>query len=432
MNIDNLIQYNSWWLNGKVDPNLLEIHRRPLYNELVNYLDNRQVLVVYGLRRTGKTTTMYQIIHHLLENGTQRNNIMYFSFDQEVADIKEIMTIYQETILKRPITNEKSRIFLFLDEIQKLKYWYNQVKILYDLHPNLKIIISGSASIGIQRHSKESLAGRMFSFLMKPMEFGEYLELNQISFDHSNIRIYKDSIAPHFNDYLLKGGFPEIVKEKDTMKVRRYLSELVERVVMIDIQEEFNIKNYGLLKTMVNMVEENPGMILNYESLSRSLSVSKETLINYFSYLEYSLIIGFVSNLRNSLNAVSRKMKKVYFNSPSFCLTKRVIPDDTFFGKVIENFVFSKTNANFYFRNGGNEIDFILKENHILPIEVKYKNSIDLKKFVNSLKKLKIDRGLIISKDSFDDHEVDGIRIKVIPAWFLALKKNEELLTLFE
>ena len=79
MNIDNLIQYNSWWLNGKVDPNLLEIHRRPLYNELVNYLDNRQVLVVYGLRRTGKTTTMYQIIHHLLENGTQRNNIMTFS-----------------------------------------------------------------------------------------------------------------------------------------------------------------------------------------------------------------------------------------------------------------------------------------------------------------------------------------------------------------
>lgn len=84
-------------------------------------------------------------------------------------------------MLKRDISRE--RVFIFLDEIQKLKDWHSKVKILYDLNPKMKIFLSGSAQITMWKGTRESLAGRFFDFKIKPLDFDEYLEFKRIKID---------------------------------------------------------------------------------------------------------------------------------------------------------------------------------------------------------------------------------------------------------
>ena len=120
---------------------------------------------------------------------------------------------YEEKVLKKKIDSE--RIYILLDEIQKCKNWQNKLKIFYDLYPNLKFIISGSASVKINKKAKESLAGRMFDFVLEPLDLKEFLEWKNIKIKEKNLELFKDRVMPLFYDYLRKGGFPEIIDEDD-------------------------------------------------------------------------------------------------------------------------------------------------------------------------------------------------------------------------
>lgn len=316
---------------------------------------------------------------------------------------------------------ENSKIYIFLDEIQKLPDWENKIKIYYDMYKNIKFIISGSASINVEKKSNESLAGRMYDFILKTLTFKEYLTLRNINYDINNIKIYASTLGDLFNDYLSKGGFPEIVYEEDAGKIKRYISSIVERISLIDIPEEFHIKNIELLKNILNIIRDQPGFILNYDSLSKDFQVSKETLINYFYYLEYSLIISLVLNFRGSFTSASRKMKKVYFYNSSFLYNYKNVLDYSYYGKLIENFVMQELGARYYFRDKSYEIDFILKNGIIIPVEVKYRNNVNTKNFAKVLKKLNLNYGVIISKDEFMDDIIDNIKIKILPVWYLPL-----------
>ena len=419
MPINYIINYNTWWETGSV--NDIPDYKRSLFHELIKYLDDRQILVIYGLRRTGKTTIMYQLIDYLLKNNINRSNILYFSFDYTNIELKDIIEDYEKYILKKPIKMENNKIYIFLDEVQKINDWENKIKIYYDLYKNIKFIISGSASINIERNSNESLAGRMYDFILKPLTFKEYLALKNINYDINNIEIYASKLSYLFNDYLLKGGFPEIVNEDDEIKIKRYINSIIERVALIDIPEEFHIKNIELLKNILNITGDQPGFILNYDSLSKDFNVSKETLINYFYYLEYSLIIKLVLNFRGSFASASRKMKKVYFYNSSFLYNYKNIMNYNYYGKLIENFVMQELDAKYYFRDKSYEIDFILKNGNIIPVEVKYRNNVETKNFIKVLKKLNLNYGIIISKDEFRDEIIDNIKIKILPVWYLPL-----------
>ncbi len=90
----------------------------------------------------------------------------------------------------------------------------------------------------------------MYDFILKPLTFKEYLALKNINYDINNIEISASKLSYLFNDYLLKGGFPEIVNEDDEIKIKRYINSIIERVALIDIPEEFHIKNIELLKNI--------------------------------------------------------------------------------------------------------------------------------------------------------------------------------------
>jgi len=421
MEIENLTKFNEWWVTKKVREDLLKPYRRPLFDELLKYLKDRQILLVMGLRRVGKTTLLYQLIQELLDKGMEPLKILYFSFDEESADIEDLMETYKEKILKTDF--EKSgRVYVFLDEIQKTKDWQNKLKIYYDLNPNIKFFISGSASVSLQKKSKESLAGRIYDFILRPLSFKEFLEFKGIKVDVKRIEVYKTKILPLFFDYLRKGGFPEIVEETNDEKIKSYIkNSVIERIIYRDLPIEFGLKDVELLKILIEMVAKNPGMILNYDKLSQDLKRNKRTIINYISYLEYAMILRLVYNYRRGFIVSSRKLKKVYLtnSSLSFVFVDNFY-SESFLEKIIEELVINEINAKNYYRNNY-EIDAVIKtKKGIVPIEVKY-GGIDTKGMIKFLKEFRIKKGIIVTRDKFKEEIVNNKKISSIPIWIFLL-----------
>ena len=170
-----LQSFNPWWRDGKVSPEFIG-RKRAIFGEVIKYLDKRQIVLFTGLRRVGKTTLMYQIIDELLRKGVNPYKILYFSFDEMKYDLEDIIKRYETDVLHTDISKEK--VFIFLDEIQKLDGWPSKIKLLYDANPKLKLFLTGSAQITMWRGTRESLAGRFFDFLIKPLNFEEYKSYN--------------------------------------------------------------------------------------------------------------------------------------------------------------------------------------------------------------------------------------------------------------
>ncbi len=149
--------------------------KRELFSKLAEELKTRQIISVTGLRRTGKSTLLKQLVDNLIgSEHVARENILFYSFDEEQPKLEEIIKDY-EARTGKGILKEKNMVYIFLDEIQKLENWQNQVKYYYDNYSNIKFFISGSASLFIKKHVQESLAGRIYEFVLSPLSFREFL-----------------------------------------------------------------------------------------------------------------------------------------------------------------------------------------------------------------------------------------------------------------
>ena len=419
-----MAMFNPWWTTGKVKTDLLEEYRRPLFDELKGFLEDRQIILLYGLRRVGKTTLMYQLVDHLLTKGIQSDVILYFSFDESSGDIRDVLKSFEAKVLRKPF-EELQRVYIFFDEIQKVDDWDNKLKIFYDLHPNLKFFICGSASLNLRKRGGENLAGRTYMFHLEPLSFREYLYLRDVEVKIENWELHTERIMPYFWDYVRKGGFPELMTNDSETKVREYVRHnVIDRIMHIDIPSEFGLHDTELLTFLVEWICRDPGMIINVDSLAKQLGRNRLTIRNYLSYLQYALLIRFVKNLRPNFLSTSRKMKKAYPSSTGFPYAFFNEVDE---GKILENFIVQALHAAHYYRNKGDEIDFIIiNENDRIPLEVK-SGDLQLGKFIKNLRKLGLKFGVIATMNKFDEISQDDVIVKIVPAWALALFPEELL-----
>ncbi len=420
MQIEELEKFNPWWRTGHVKEGWFREYRRKTYFEIAKYLDRRQIILIWGLRRVGKSTLMFQIISDLL-NKSESKNILYFSFDELIFDLKDVLESYQKLILNRTFDDMRVPVYIFLDEIQKITDWENKLKTYYDLYPNVKFFASGSASVSLRKSSHESLAGRILDFLLKPLSFEEFLELNgrDIKEIKKNPDIWKRELLPLFYRYLKYGMFPELVNEEDEEFARKYiLNNIIERIIYKDLPEEFEIKDVELLKNLIFLLGKNPGIIVNYREISKNLGKDQRTVANYFEYLEFGLLVRFVFNYRGSPIASLRKLKKVYLSTPNIAFVfdqdiNRILPF------LLENIIVSETDAKFFYRNGF-EIDFVIPENNeLIAIEIKKTG-----KEIKQIKKFREEFKGRIKKTMIIDMEKEGMieDVEIIPAWKFLLR----------
>ncbi|NOZ58378.1 MAG: ATP-binding protein [Euryarchaeota archaeon] len=412
----DIFDFNPWWETGGVGKEFARDVKRDLFFNLRRSLGGRTIDAIIGLRRVGKTTIMYQLIEHLLNSGVEPRSILYFSFDLEREDLRRVIRTYEEKVLGRKVG--AARTYLFFDEIHKLSDWANKIKVLYDLNPKVKIVISGSASLNLMRDSRESLAGRARFFLLRPLSFSEFLRLRGEHLpDREEYPIHERRIEIMLQRFLLR-GFPQTIEMSDS-ECREYVRELVvERVIFRDIPETFRIADADLLRTLMEYISENPGAIINTSSLSKALGRNRKTVRKALIFMELSFLIKLLGNLRGSFLATSRKNRKAYPVHPSLC---SAAAEET---RVVESLVMSELDADYYWRSGRTEVDFVVRREELLPVEVKYRERVerkDLSGVVRFCRRFGVRRGVVVSRGSSGlvrEGEVN-IEVKKLPEFAL-------------
>lgn len=357
-----LLEFNPFWKGGYQ----IEYKPRDIYPDIAARLPEKQILALCGLRRTGKTTLLKKIITQLLQEH-QADSILYFSFDDFPAE--EFFPVIDEFVI---LHGKKTR-FLILDEIQKLPNWAEKIKILYD-SGQYKIVVSGSASLFLVRGARESLAGRIFEFEIGGLGFAEYLRFKEQEALIEKPQLYPVELQSELERYLLSGGFPELVGKTDYAFIRDYIkSAVIDKIVYMDLVKIFPIEYPRLLSSILEILIDRPGMLVDYNSFARELGSTRKTISNYFSYLERAYLVKKLYNFSRNRSTSEKKLKKYYPTFLSPTLSHRI--DEEHLAAIIETVCAIKSGATFFWRDKQqHEIDLILTAGEkILPVEVKYR-----------------------------------------------------------
>jgi predicted AAA+ superfamily ATPase len=424
MKLSRIIEYNTWWDTKEVRKELCPIYERRMLGDIVSSLENRNITVLRGPRRTGKSTLLYQSIRSLLFKGVDPVSILYFSFDDEPGNIQDLLDEFRDSVLEHPIEKSK-KLYVFLDEVQKCNNWSEQIKRNYDLYPNIKFILSGSVSFEIGAKTTESLVGRASELILYPMSFGEYLGLRnikapQIGDSLKRFLFAEKRLRPYFNHYLMTGGFPELAFEESQNRIKDYIqSSIIQRAIYGDLFQLGSIGDPESMMALVRAIAEMPGILLNYDRLGSDIGRDRRTVSSYISRLEYSMILRTLGNIRGSGLSSSRKLRKAYPMSTAMTFVfKGFNVEGKDIGRIIEIAVLNEINAKYFWRHRGSEIDFIVGNKGETAVEVKFGKGKNLF-YEQYARGHKLEMAFLISKNEHGIGQVGSMLYQKVPAWAL-------------
>jgi hypothetical protein len=407
----NLFRYNPHWREGF---NYGYDKKRDLYHELIKHIDERPVLGIVGLRRTGKTVLLKQLIDYLIGMDHPRDRIIYFSFDEEVAPIHEVMKEFASRTGKD--LGELDRVHVFLDEIQKLEGWQNQVKYYYDTYPNIKFYVSGSSSLFLRKRAEESLAGKIFLFELHVLSFREFLRFKDKDDMVEKPKMFREALADEVEFYARR-QLPELVTA-DQAFVDMYVKSIISKVIYEDLPKIFPIEYEDALERILKIVASKPGIVTDYRGLASDLGISRKTLSNYISYLEKGFLIRKHYNFSRNLLTSEKKMKKLYLTNTTF---QFALSETQEFSQVMENLVVSSSGTRFFWRKGNFEVDAVLSgDEGIIPVESKYKDTVrdrELKGLLKFIEEFSAPKGLVVTKDLNTARRIKDRRVEFRPLW---------------
>lgn len=260
---------------------------RERYLKLIRpFYDQDLIKVLIGIRRSGKSVILNQIIDELKNNNIDDNHIIYINFEdydyEEYTDPKKLNNYIKEKII------DDKKYYIFFDEIQNVNKWE---KVINSLRATKKtsIFITGSNSDLLSSDLATYIAGRYVSFKITPFTFDEVCKLLNI--------IDTRDIEDAFNDYIKWGGMPQRFMQQDDISKKTYLNDIYDSIIIKDIVKRFNIKDIDLLNRIVVYILTTPSQVFSPESLkiymqSDSRNVSLETLYNYLDYITRANLIS--------------------------------------------------------------------------------------------------------------------------------------------
>ncbi len=352
-------------------------------NQIKGFILKREILVLKGIRRCGKSTIMKQMMYELVEKyNIPKKNILYVNLE-DYNFISNLNLDLLESILKvyKNRLNPKGKIYFFIDEIQNIENWEKWIRTYYDLEENIKFVVSGSSASLLSKELSTLLTGRNISFKINPFSYKEINEFKKIT----------------LNEYLEFGGFPEVVFEKDIEKKKMILEQYFKDIVYKDIIDRYEIRNSKQLFAIATYLISNPRVKISTNKLSKVYGISKETVQLYISYLLDTFLLIEVPYFSYSVKTrhdVSKLPK--YFVVDNGIVNVVTVKFSKNLGNLYENSVCIKLKEKydeiFYFDNGVSEVDFVFSEiglNVTFGKEIEKREYIGLEDFSKKYKKFK-------------------------------------------
>lgn len=276
---------------------------------------------VIGMRRTGKTTFLRQIMADRIRQGVPREGLLFFGFeDERLAGMtaRELQIVVEEYFKLHPEWRDRKKAVFFFDEIQSVPGWEPFTRRILDTE-KVDLFVSGSSARLLSRDIATSMRGRAMEVLVHPFSFREYLRHREKEPAAAVDRLPKSSrsaLDKELLGYLAGGGFPE-AQNTDARDRRDLLRGYVDTVLFRDVVERHNVTHVAALRWMVRHLLGNPGGSFSVnrfynDTRSQGLPVTKDTLYDLFSYLEDAFLVRTVSLLTKSERRRMVNPRKVY------------------------------------------------------------------------------------------------------------------------
>ncbi len=335
----------------------------------------RQIVVLTGMRRVGKTTLLKGLF-----DGVQSRNKAIFDLEnplyQRIFQEKDFRNIWANLSSFGVTPQEKA--FLFLDEIQAQPDIVRAIKYLYD-HHEVKFILTGSSSFYLKNLFPESLAGRKIVVELFPLDFEEFLVFKQRAHafarsleekDRQKNEVRYETLKGLYGEYLEFGGFPEVVLCERKEYKKTMLEDIFKSYFEKEVRLLADFRNIAAFRDLFLLLLTRVGSKLDISKLASEVGVSRETVYSYFSFLQSTYAINLVSPYAPSKDREVSGAKKVYVCDNGFLTQFARVSE----GALLENAVFLNLKkygeSRYYERRSGGEIDFILPASRI-ALEVK-------------------------------------------------------------
>ena len=404
--------------------------------------------VCIGVRRSGKSTLMVQVMTKLIESGVQRKNIVSINFaDDRLHALQHdnLDIIIKAYYSMFPEKKNAEKVYFFFDEIQMVPGWESFIERILRTE-NCEVYITGSSANMLSKEIASQLRGRALSWELFPFSFKEYLRWKEIEHQEplSSKKIF--FIQNAFGEYLEKGRFPEVRDLAKELRIKIH-QEYFHAILLRDLIERHDIAHPKAVSDLAYWLVDNVGSSYSINKLFGYLQalghkISKEEISSYLEWFEdayffFSVRLFDASTRRSQLNP-----KKVYCIDHAFIpsISSGVLLNS---GHLLENLVFMSLRSNFpsiyyYKTKSGREVDFLAQNQRtsraiVQACETLHDQSTKKREILalqEAMEELHLPSATIVTKDEEETISVSSGTISIVPIWkFLLFDSSQNFLS---
>lgn len=329
-----LDEYNLWGRELEFG-----VDRLFAYPRIVELLGRREIQVITGIRRCGKTTLMRQCMRHLVDSGVSRENILFVPCDNPLLELRTIGGLHR--LIEEFRRKRHGKLYVFLDELQSIGGWEKYLKSAYDSGADIKFVVSGSTASFFARDVASLLTGRHFYHWIETLVYKEFLRLNP---------------EGTFREYLEWGGFPEVVKAKPISQKEALLESYLATIIERDIIKRNDLRNRRKLGDLLQSLLLTVGGKVNLTRLSRQFGISGRSVERYISLAEDAFLFQEVPFFSHSKRKNRHMLPKLYAADIGFT---RLLSRRFEMGRSAEWAVAHLLREATYWSDGAHEVDFV-------------------------------------------------------------------------
>jgi hypothetical protein len=376
------------------------MYQRHIFPELEKHLSEKEVTVITGMRRVGKTTAL-----KFLMEKTPHQNKLYLDLerleDRAIFTQKNFSEIQTDLEIKG--IDFSSPAVIALDEVQLIPEAASFIKYYHDHFP-VKFITSGSSSYYLRNQFTESLAGRKHVFEMYPLDFIEFLRFREVDpsplegFRFQPFRpILYAQYKPHYEAFIQFGGFPQVALADSDEKRIRFLKDVLNSYIELDVKLLADYSIADDLYKLVILLASRIGSKLDYSKIGVILGISRHKIKDYINLLEKTYFLHLISPYTGSSDRAIAQQQKVFLADTGLVNQLAQIASGALFENAIAVQLLKKGELNYFQLKTGQEIDFIL--NRKTAIEVKETPAPgDLKTLESRAASLGLDETMLIGR----------------------------------
>jgi len=401
----------------------------------------RKAAVCIGVRRSGKTTLLFQHIHRLLDAGVPMENIVCLNFFDDRLRMLNRDSLHLVNEAYYSLFPEKKgveKVYFFLDELQCVPGWEAFVDRLLRTE-NCEVFITGSSAQLLSSEIATQMRGRSLSWELFPFSFGEFVRARGTDPESPPTTKRRLTLAKHFDAYWRTGGFPEVLDAADNIRVKTH-QEYLHAILFRDVVERHDVSHPRAVADLAAWLIDNTASTCTINSLTGYLSalghkIPKATVGNLLNWFEDAYFLFTTRIFDASLARSNTNPKKIYCIDHALVrsVSSGVLVND---GHLLENIVFlalrrTASKVYYYKTKGGREVDFVVRgRGGVELVQVCESLAIpatrerEIRALAEAMSELRVKTGTLVTRSEEGGEQTPSGNISIQPAWRWLLSRE--------